>query len=179
MKLKMKRKTGKLKRSFFPIMFITLFMSCGRNHELIFIPVGERIHHDDFEYSVTNYKISRFLRKGADTLKAQGMFYLVCFRVDNRALRVGHKWDNNIAFVADGKGGRYENVTGVQLFLNKVSPFSYREQYNTAAGSSDSTMLAFDIPFTVTRPFLMVKGETLMGDIFDRNKFRRTAIKLF
>ena len=153
--------------------------SCERNSGLRFISVGERIHHDDFEYSVTTYQLTRLLRNGNDTIRALGAFYLVRFKVDNRALRVGHKWDNRIGYIVDGKGGKYENKSNVQEFLNRLSPFGLKENYNTPAGASDSTILAFDIPLSVTKPCLMVKGETLMGDVFDRGSFRRTAIKLY
>ena len=159
-----------------PLLFLT---SCNSNKTYAIIGVGERIHHDDFEYSVTNYMITRFLKNGTDTLKAEGMFYLVKFRVENRAMRVGHNWDNNIGFIVDGKGGKYENLPQVQQFFEKSHPFGYREKYNTPAGASDSTYLAFDLPFTVTTPYFMVRGETLMGDVFDRGKFRRMVVKLF
>ncbi|MGD0342352.1 MAG: hypothetical protein ABSA76_11680 [Bacteroidales bacterium] len=159
-----------------PLLFLT---SCNSNNNNNFIEVGERIHHDDFEYSVTNYTVSRFLKNGTDTLKANGMFYVVTFRVENRAGRVGHNWDNTIGYIIDEKGIKYENLPQVQQFLEKSHSFGYREKYNTPAGSSDSTFLAFDLPFTVTRPFLMVRGETLMGDVFDRGKFRKMMIRLF
>jgi hypothetical protein len=166
-------------RKTFIIPALLLLMSCTSNKTPLVTGVGERIHHDDFEYTVTNYMITQILKNGTDTLKAQGMFYLVKFRVENRAMRVGHDWDNSIGFIIDGKGGKYENIPQVQRFFEKSHPFGYREKYNTPAGDSDSTFLAFDLPLTVTRPFLMVRGETLMGDMFDRGKFRRVAIRLF
>jgi hypothetical protein len=166
-------------RHFFIILVAFLLTSCISNKKEYVIGVGDRIHHDDFEYSVTNYFITRFLKNGADTLKAEGMFYVVKFRVENRAKRVGHNWDNNIGFIVDGSGGKYENLPQVQQFFEKSNTFRYSEKYNTPAGTSDSTYLAFDLPFTVTKPYFMVKGETLMGDMFDRGKFRRMRIRLF
>ena len=163
----------------FLIIPILLLTSCNSNKKINIIGVGDRIHHDDFEYSVSNYMVTRFLNNGTDTLRADGMFYLVKFRVENRAMRVGHNWDNNIGFIVDGSGGKYENLPRVQQFLEKSAPFGYRDKYNTPAGGSDSTYLAFDLPNTVSRPYLMVRGETLMGDAFDRGKFSRMAIKLF
>jgi hypothetical protein len=159
-----------------PLLFLT---SCNSNKTFNIIGVGERIHHDDFEYSVSNYMVTRFLKNGTDTLKAKGMFYLVTFRVENRAMRVGHNWDNSIGYIVDGAGGKYGNLPQVQQFFEKSHPFGYRENYNTPAGASDSAYLAFALPFTVTRPFFMVRGETLMGDMLERGKFRRTMIRLF
>lgn len=166
-------------KHFFIILIAFLLISCTSNKKEYMIGVGDRIHHDDFEYSVTNYFVTRFLKNGTDTLKAEGMFYMVKFRIENRAMRVGHNWDNNIGFIVDGSGGKYENVPQVQQYFEKSNPFGYSEKYNTPAGASDSTYLAFDLPFTVTKPYFMVRGETLMGDIFDSGKFRRMMIRLF
>jgi hypothetical protein len=163
----------------FKILAVLLLTSCTSNKTEYVISIGDRIHHDDFEYSVSNYMVTRFLKNGTDTLKAKGMFYLVTFKVENRAMRVGHNWENNIGYMVDGAGGKYENLPQVQKFFEKSHPFGYRENYSTPAGASDSTCLAFDLPFTVTRPFFMVRGEILMGDMPDWGKFRRTMIRLF
>jgi hypothetical protein len=36
------------------------------------IGLNQNIHHDDFEYSVSNYIVARFLKAGNDTLKVRG-----------------------------------------------------------------------------------------------------------
>jgi hypothetical protein len=166
-------------KNFFIILAVVLLTSCTSNKTEYVIGVGDRIHHDDFEYSVTNYMISRFLKNGTDTLKANGMFYVVTFMVENKAMRVGHNWDNNIGYIIDEHGIKFDNLPKVQQFLEKSHPFGYLDKYNTQAGASDSTYLAFDLPFTVTRPFFMVRGENLMGDVFDRGRFRKMMIRLF
>jgi hypothetical protein len=154
-------------------------MSCNSNKTNNIIGVGDRIHHDDFEYSVTNYQVSRFLKNGNDTLKTNGMFYIVTFRVENRARRVGHNWDNRIGYITDENGRKYENIPQVQQFLSKSLPFGYREKYYTPEGAADSACLVFDLPISVTKPCFMVRGETLMGDVFDKGKFRKMMIRLF
>ena len=154
-------------------------MACNRDKREFVIGLNERIHHDDFEYSVSNYLVSRFLKNGPDTLRAQGVFYLVTFRIDNLAMRVDHKWDNSIAFIVDEKGRIFENKTDVQQFYEKSNSFGLRESYITPAGKSDSTILAFDLPFDVTKPYLKVRGEILMGDMFDGARFRKMRIRLY
>ncbi len=161
-----------------PILFL-LLTSCISDRKEYVIGIGERIHHDDFEYSVTEIIITRFLKNGTDTLRAQGMFYLVKFKVENNAKRVNHEWNNSIAYIVDDKAGSYENVPAVQKYYEKYKPFGLKDKYITPAGSADSTFLAFDLPFTVTMPYLKVKGETLMGDMFDGAMFRRVRIKLY
>jgi hypothetical protein len=159
-------------------LFLILLISCNSNRPEYVIKVRENIHHDDFEYSVSNYIISRFLKNGNDTLFARGVFYLVNFKVENRAKRVSHEWDNSIAYIIDERGNIYDNVDSVQLFYEKSQHFGLKEKYITPAGISDSTFLAFDLPFDVTRPFLKVRGEVLMGDFLDRSSFRRVRIQL-
>lgn len=166
-------------RKFLFLLPLMLMNSCNRNKDIYIIGIGEKIHHDDFEYSVTNYLVSRFLKNGRDTIKAGGVFYMVNFRTDNLAKRVSHKWDNSIAVIVDEKGRVFENLPEVQKFREKACPFGLKEKYITQAGRSDSTVLAFDLPFDVTKPYLKVRGGILMGDIFDRARFRRTFVKLF
>ena len=166
-------------KNFFIIPVVLLLTSCTSNKTGYVINVGDRIHHDDFEYSVSNYMVSRFLKNDTDTLNANGMFYVVTFRVENMARRIGHNWDNNIGYIIDEHGIKYDNLPKVQQFLEKSHPFGYLDKYNTLAGASDSTYLAFDLPVTDTRPFFMVRGETLMGDVFNSGKFRKIMIRLF
>ena len=161
------------------IFSLILLTSSGCDKKEYVIGIGERIHHDDFEYSVTNLIITRFLKNGTDTLYAQGMFYLVKFRVENNAKSVSHEWDNSIAYIVDDKAGSFENVPAFQEYYEKYNPFGLKEEYITPAGSADSTFLVFDLPFTVTMPYLKVKGEILMGDVFDWALFRRVRIKLY
>jgi hypothetical protein len=161
------------------ILIIITIASCKPEKKVYIINVRENIHHDDFEYSVSNYIMTRFLKNGPDTLYARGVFYLVIFKVENRARRVNHKWNNSIGYIIDERGKTYENISEVQEFWEKAHPFGLKNEYVTGAGSSDSTYLAFDLPFNVTKPCLGVRGDILMGDTFDRAKFRRTLVKLF
>jgi hypothetical protein len=166
-------------KHYFTIFILLLLSSCKSNKTEYIIGVGERIHHDDFEYSVPGYMVTRFLKNGSDTLHAQGMFYIVTFKVENNAKRVGHEWDNSIAYIVDERAGSFENVPEVQKFLEKSKSFGLKESYNTVAGSADSTCLAFDLPFNVTLPYLKVRGSILMGDMFNGALFRRVRIQLF
>ena len=40
-------------------------------------------------------------------------------------------------------------------------------------------MLVFDVPREVKEPYLKVRGDFLMGDLFDGNQYKRTRVKLF
>jgi hypothetical protein len=179
----MRKVAGFARRSFCEggllVAGLVLITSCTSEKREYVIGIGEKIHHDDFEYSVSDIIISRFLRNGSDTLHARGMFYLVKFKVENNAKRVSHEWKNSIAYIVDERSGTFQNDPEIQKFYEKSKPFGLKEKYITPAGSSDSTYLAFDLPFSVTMPYLKVKGDILMGDVLDGALFRRVRIKLF
>jgi hypothetical protein len=174
-KIKLLTDMKKIVISILPVLMV----ACVSQNREIEIGLKERIHHDDFEYSVQNYLVSRFLKNGNDTLKAKGVFYMITFRTENLAMRVNHKWDNSIAFIVDEKDRIYENEPKVQEFYENARPFGLKEKYVTPAGGSGSTILAFDIPFDATRPWLKVRGKILMGDVLNGARFKRMRIRLF
>ncbi|MBN1108867.1 MAG: hypothetical protein JXR66_05850 [Bacteroidales bacterium] len=159
-----------------PLLMMVILSSCGKTEYVI--GIGEKIYHHGAEYSVNNLIITRFIRKGTDTLHARGMFYLVDFKVENKSRRNGIKWDNSIAFITDEKAGMFENSPEVQRFYDASVSFGWKESLLTMRGSSDSTWLAFDLPFNTTQPYLKVRAKTVAGDLFDGALFRRVRVKL-
>ena len=159
------------------VLCLGLFVgSCAKEKV---IAVNDRIHHDDFEYRVTNVIVMDSIGSGERQRRAAGHFYVVAFEVGNRAKRVVHEWDNSIAYIVDNQGRKYENLTELQPFLNTLSPFNYYSHHTTPAGATETTRLIFDLPGDVTEPYLMVRGELLMGDVFDGKTFAKTKVKLF
>lgn len=170
--------------SFLKVVLITISfgiasISCSSDKKGETIGLNQNIHHDDFEYSVTSFSKTPEIISVQDTIKASEIFYLVHFKVVNNALRVGHTWDNSIAYIIDENGNRYENLKDRQQVLNNSLPFGLKENYNTPHGSVDTTILVFELPADIMEPCLMVSGGTLMGDVFDGGRFRRVKIKLF
>lgn len=174
-----------MKRSLFfsgilVILPLISLVSCSKNNRSNIIGLNENIHHDDFEYSVTSFlKTSELIGISDQINSVKGNYYLVRFKVENRAMRVNHQWDNSISYIIDENGNRYENRKEDQILLNKSLHFGWQEQYNTRFGTSDSTILVFYIPPSVTKPYLMVRGGILMGDVFDGAHFRKMKIRLF
>ncbi len=152
---------------------ITLFSSCSKEDKVI--SLKENIHHDDFEYSVQSVEKSDSIA----AVKAKGTFYIVTFRVENKAKRVNHEWENSIAYIVDKDGKEYENSNELQNDLAKIKLFVPKVKHNTPAGETESALLVFDIPNDVKEPFLKVRGSFLMGDMFDGNRFKNTKVKLF
>ncbi len=156
----------------------TAMFFCGCAQERT-IGINERIHHDDFEYRVTRFQIVDSIGAGEQQHKASGAFYLVDFEVENRAKRVGHNWDDSIAYLVDESGRSYENLPEMQKILNEAQPFNYMPQHSTPAGATESTRLVFDLPRGLEHPCLMVRGELLMGDVFDGKAFAKTRVRLY
>jgi uncharacterized protein DUF4352 len=155
-------------------LICTLILFSCSDKEII-IGLNENIHHDDFEYSVINIEKTGNI----NNIKSKGQFYLVTFKLENKAKRVEHKWDNSIAYVVNEKGERYENSYDLQIILKQTKDFNLKEKYITPAGKTESTILVFDIPAGTKEPCLKVNGEFLMGDLFDGNKFKNTKVKLY
>jgi hypothetical protein len=160
-------------------LFMLVLISCSSSSEEVIINLNERIHHDDFEYSVSAYTTAKQIGNDSSGVKADGNFYLVKFVVENNTKRVNHAWNNTVGYIIDEDGRIYENNEIAQKALNLVSPFEWEQDYVTPFQSTDSTVLVFDLPTTVKTPYLKVRGETLMGDFLDGNRFEKTKIKLF
>lgn len=131
------------------------------------IGIGEGIRHDDFVYSVR--RVNRL--DGSSRLNRanpENRLWMVVFRVENQARRVAHSWSDSTAFVVDSAGNRYESMT-----------YAVAKPKRTPAGQTDSTTLLFSLPKTLTRPYLQVRGETLMGDVLDNRQYEKAKIRLF
>ena len=159
--------------------FLIMLVSCSKDSKEIILKPGEGIHHDDFQYVVTDYSVIKRIGFTEDSTGMDGNFYVVNFKVINNAVRVDHPWNNSIAYLIDEKGNTYENQQSLQEKFNNVSPFGFKKDYITSFQTTDTTVFIFELPPSVKHPYLMVRGETLMGDFFDGNQFRKTKVKLF
>jgi hypothetical protein len=166
-----------MKNAYISIVVLIIFgTGCNRPDHVI--GLNENIHHDDFNYRVTAVEKRKSIVADSVRMTSRGNFYIVTFEVENNAMRVGHIWDNRIAFVVSDKGDKYENNVAAQQLLNLKEPFEWHSEYNTGHGSSEHTRLVFDVPGNPSQLYLKVHGETLMGDVFDLNRFKRIKIKL-
>jgi hypothetical protein len=161
------------KTALFSLLASIIFISCSGREKTI--GIGESIRHDDFEYSVSDFEKTEKI----GNWKASGIFYIVHFRVQNDAKRVDHGWRNNVAYITDEKENIYENSNELQKQLNSIRQFGYKDSYLTQAGTTESTIMVFDVPNSVKEPFLKVRGDFLIGDLFDGGQFKKTKIKLF
>jgi hypothetical protein len=139
------------------------------------LSLGEAIRHDDFFYTVlAAQRVSGIGGRPPDTT-----LLVVHFEVLNRAGRVSHSWRNDIAYLVDAHGRSFENDLNLQQALERQQPYGWSAEYVTPAGAATTTMLVFALPENVARPVdLMVRGELLMGDMFDGARFRRTRVRL-
>lgn len=155
------------------IIAAALGEACACRERLI--GLGERIHHDDFEYLVER---AETVERIGDR-RPGGVFLIVTFTVENHAKRVDHEWANDIGYIVDEEGRQYENDPDAQKALSGLTPSGYKVRYVTPAGAVETTTLVFDLPRGVKEPYLKVRGSLLMGDVFDANQYRNTRVKLF
>lgn len=161
------------------MLLIFLLAASGCSKREYVIGIGEKLHHGKFDYSVNDLIITRFIKHDRDTLNAKGMFYIVKFKVDNNSLKRQHKWDNSIVYITDERAGEFIPEPDVREFFYRSHNLLPANEFNTPAGSSDSSWIAFDLPFNVTMPYLKARGKMLPGDIFNGALFRRVRIKLY
>lgn len=146
--------------------------SCSKDEQIL--KVGDKLQHDDFFYSVQkSLKTKEFV-----TAKANGDFYVLMFKVQNDAKRVDHNWKRDVVYVVDESGREYENLPQLEMEYANINYEKYRESFVTKPGTSDSTVLVFDLPENVKEVYVKYRGDFLMGDLFDGNKFKNTKVKL-
>ncbi|MEO8512498.1 MAG: hypothetical protein ABI543_02955 [Ignavibacteria bacterium] len=155
------------------MLALIVFAQCSSKEKSL--GVGDKVQHDDFFYSIQKVlKTPDFVGK-----KSNGTFYVIMFKVQNDAKRVEHGWDRNVVYVTDENGKEYENNTELEKEYCRINYESYKEKYVTKAGSSDSTVIVFEIPNDVKQPYVKYRGDFLMGDMFDGNQFKNSKVKLF
>jgi hypothetical protein len=162
---------------YFFILSVIFFISCSAKEKEI--GLNEEIRHDDFFYSVPSYFTMDSIFDGSTVFKPKGKYYIIKFKVDNRAKQVDHAWNNTIAYVTDEGGNTYENSVELQKTLNRIEPFRFKELHETKPGETEVTFFVFDIPESAKKPYLMLRGEILMGDFLDGNQFKKTKVRLF
>lgn len=161
----------RLKMRFCFLLIILLSLSCNTKSEDFEIGLNESIHHKDSEYVVTDYTV---LPVNEYTNR-----YLVEFKVINKSEVVEHTWKNSIAYIVDSKGNIYYNNLELQIKQNDKQSFEWKKEYHTHAKSEESTTLIFELPKQVTKPYLKVTGEFLMGDVLDLHKYKKMKVRLF
>lgn len=153
------------------LLLLGLSGSCKKESDDLEIGLNESIYNDDFEYVVTDYEvlpINEFTNR-----------FRIKFKVINNAEVVEHTWNNSIAYIVDSKGNIYNNNKDLQIKLNEREPFGWKNIYHTHPKSQETTILIFDLPKTVTEPYLKVTGKFLMGDVFDLNQYKKMKVRLF
>jgi len=163
------------KKIIFPVIVaaVLLISSCSGDEKIL--NIGDKLKHDDFYYSVQKVlKTPDFVGK-----KSEGTFYVVMFKVQNDAGSGEHEWSRSTLYVVDENGKEYENKLELQKEYSRINYEEYKENYKTAAGSSDSAVVVFELPNSVKQPYIKYRGDFLMGDLFSGNTFKNSKVKLF
>ncbi len=153
------------------LLLVGLSISCQSDSEDLEIGLNESIHHDSFEYQVTDFEtldINEYTKR-----------YRVKFKVINNSRVVEHTWNNSIAYIVDSKGNMYLNNKELQKKLNERDPFGWKDVYHTHPQTEETTILIFDLPTKVSQPFLKVTGKFLMSDVLDLSEYKKMKVRLF
>lgn len=142
------------------------------------IGLGERIHHDDFEYSVVDVKKMKSIGEGENPVAAKGVFYIVTLKVENRAIRVDHEWDISMAYVEDESGRKYERSLEGQEARDEAQGIHNAALHTTPPGVSETADVVFDLPADAKNPCLKIWKDVLMGDMFDGIAYRKVKVQL-
>ena len=163
-----------MKKLLAALMFALMLLPACSSEEKS-IGLNSEIQHDDYFYSIASFKKADAI----SGLKPKGVFYIVEFKVVNRAKRVDHPWKNSITYMVDEKGVEYDNQAEAQKTLFGLEPFNLKDEHVTKAGETETTLFVFDVPKDVKEPAVKFRGEFLMGDMFDGNNFKHTRVKLY
>jgi hypothetical protein len=130
--------------------------SNDRNAEKTF-GLNEAVQDGDLAFTVTNVATAKSLGNSYTEKDAQGMFYVVTVKIENKGNKTA-TFDSSMAKVTDDKGREFERSVegqtakgmaqgGVDLFLQQIQPSL------SVAGD-----LVFDLPADISNPVLLVKG---------------------
>lgn len=161
------------------VITVSGLIACAEIRKEITVMPGTPILHDDIEYYVSAFEKVSSLTVKDSTVKTDGTFYIVTFKVMNRAKRADHTWDNQVAYIIDEHDTIYENNMQLQKKLSEIKSFNFKETYVTPFQSEENTVLVFEVPADVKKPYLKVRGRILMGDFLDGSTFEKTKVKLF
>lgn len=155
------------------IITAIIFSSCSSEEKVI--GIGDKLQHDDFRYSIEKtMKTKEFV-----TAKANGTFYVLMFKVQNDAKKVNHEWKRDVVYIVDENGNEYGNTPQLEKEYASINYEQFKESFVTKPGTSDSTVLVFDLPDNVKTAYVKYRGQFLMGDLFNGNAFKNTKVKLF
>ena len=138
------------------------------------VAIGQPIRQDDFLYTVVGVAKARTVGDDAHKAVAHGIFYVTTIEVDNRAMRVGYRWDPSIVFVTDDAGKRYTLSLDAQRALDATHPVDTMID----AGGSARYDVAFDLPSGVRHPVLGFSNGIMMGDVFNGAAYTRARVPL-
>lgn len=135
---------------------------------------GQEIRIDDFAFAAVG---SERVAQIGDQV-ARGIFYVVTFKVINRAKRVSFRFDPTMTRLVDNAG-----VEHLGAPTARAAWFGAQHQNDAcagelAAGTECSTVLVFDVPAETQAPVLKVKfGEGLL-EIADALAYGNHVIQL-
>lgn len=131
--------------------------SNNNNQEEVISGLNETVQDGDLAFTASNVTTAESLGNQFTTKDAQGMFYVITIKIENKGNKTA-TFDSSMAKVMDDQGREFErSVEGqtakglaqgnVDLFLQQIQP--------SLSASGD---IVFDLPADIKNPVLVVKG---------------------
>lgn len=135
---------------------------------------GEAIQIDDFAFAATSSE--RVSQIGTET--ANGVFYVVPFKVMNRAKRVSFRFNPEFAQLVDDRDLEYTSSAKAREVWFAAHQQSDGCMGELAAGTECETVLVFDVPADTQAPVLKIKFSGGLFEVMDAVAFGNRVIQL-
>ena len=159
----------------FGLVLLWLFGAQSKRETVV--GLNQEIQFDDFAFSALGTRKAAALG-GDDAQKpSEGVYYLVTFKVANRAKRVDIEFNPMTTILVDGAGREYRVSAPGQAVLESIKAREGECKGAVPAGASCVTELVFDVPVDINNPHIkMTFGK--IGDFLDTIFYGKRKIAL-
>lgn len=137
------------------------------NRKSEFVALNQTVQYDDFAFAVEEYHVAKTVGRGETALPAQGRFYVVRLRVENRARRVPFTFRSETARLVDDSGQDHGSSVVALGALESEGVTLDRCLPDLPAGSTCTEILVFDLPVETQKPTLRFSFGNRLLDLLD------------
>ena len=141
------------------------------------VGLNQEIQFEDFALSAIGTRKAAALGDEDAQRPSEGVYYVVTFKVANRAKRAGFEFNPTLTILVDGAGREYHVSAQGQAILESIKSPEEACKDAIPAGSSCVTEIVFDVPVDINNPHIKMSfGKT--GDFLDTIFYGKRKIAL-
>jgi hypothetical protein len=125
--------------------------------------LAQEIQYDDFAWSALAVRKAHEI----ETIRADGIFYIVTVKVSNHAKRVSYRFRPSEVFLLDDRGREHRIAARAQHVWTQTDKALSEGDEDTLAGSYCVRDLVFDLPADTRSAVMRVSTGGSVGDILD------------